>query len=184
MTSSSCYSPPTSAACLYAVPIPQLAPAPNREGGCREEGAPAPSSLHQSTNPRTLPATKPTGGQHQCRPRHNLTTKLPPCLHRSILAATLSLSLSLSLSRSLLPASSLTRATATDGNIPSRRNDGVKRAHLPHTCSPAARTASCKIGSLWYAKVVFVGEVVPPDHEETFRPIFNVARYPWSMASN
>ncbi len=40
---------------------PRHAPDTHGEGGCREEGAPAPSSLHQSTNSRPL---SPAGTRH------------------------------------------------------------------------------------------------------------------------
>ncbi len=67
-------------------------------------------------------------------------------------------------SLALLPASSLTRAAATVENIPSRRHDGVKRAHLSHTRSPAARTGSRKAGSLLHGVGPFVKLCHLPAH--------------------
>ncbi len=56
------------------------APDTHGEGGCREEGAPAPSSLHQSTNPRTLPATNPPHQRHPT-PTHTLSPASCPHPH-------------------------------------------------------------------------------------------------------
>ena len=55
----------------------------------------------------------------------------------------------------------------TVGNIPSRQRDGVKRAHLPHTRSPAATTGSRKAGSLWHEVSQFVKLCHLPDAVKT-----------------